>query len=157
MNNDQMRKSRLSRFVREIWDQGRIDAADDYLAPTYTIRHDPGDPWDGRVLDVIGYKERVRLSRAPFPDQQFDIQNLYADGDAVVMTWLWTATHLADIPGFPASGKVIRMSGVTAYFFDDAERITGHWQVTDRLGVFQQLQQNRLGAAVNAGAPNSES
>ncbi len=37
-------------------------------------------------------------------------------------------------------GRTIRMSGATAYTFDDEDRITGHWQVTDRLGVFQQLQ-----------------
>ena len=30
------------------------------------------------------------------------------------------------------------MSGATVYYFDD-EKIVGHWQITDRLGVFQQL------------------
>ncbi len=94
------------------------------------------------TLDLDGFRERVTKSRAAFPDQHFDIQGLYADGDAVVMTWLWTATHLGDIPGFPASGKTIRMSGATAYLFDDADRLTGHWQICDRLGVYQQLQRN---------------
>ena len=36
----------------------------------------------------------------------------------------------------------IRMSGATAYLFDDADRLTGHWQICDRLGVYQQLQRN---------------
>ena len=136
-------KDRLVAFVRQVWDEGDVDAAERYLAPRYTIYHDPGDPWDGCVLDLDGYKERVRLSRAPFPDQRFDIQGLYADGDAVVMTWLWNATHLADIPGFAATGKAIQMSGATTYFFAHGERLSGHWQITDQLGVLRQLQSNK--------------
>jgi predicted ester cyclase len=140
----QQLKALLAQFIRDVWDDGDADAAEAYLAPSYTIYHDPGDPWDGRVLNLETYKERVRLSRAPFPDQKFDIQNLYADGDAVVMTWFWTATHLGDIPGFPATGERIHMSGATTYFFSPAKTLTGHWQITDRLGVYQQLQNARL-------------
>ena len=96
-------------------------------------------------LDLAGYKERVKTLRAAFPDQFFDIQGLFADGDAVVMTWLWSATHKGDIPGFPATGKQIKMSGATVYYFDGS-RLTGHWQITDRLGVYQQLQRASTGA-----------
>jgi steroid delta-isomerase-like uncharacterized protein len=136
------RKQRLVAFISAVWDKGRADAADDYIAARYTIHHDPGDPWDGQTLDLAGYKDRVHRSRAAFPDQAFAIQALVEEGDAVVMTWLWSATHSSDLPGFPATGKTVRMSGATAYFFDSADRLTGHWQITDRLGVFQQLQAN---------------
>jgi steroid delta-isomerase-like uncharacterized protein len=136
--NGTNRKDILRRFLREVWSEGKIEAADSYLAPVYTIHHDPGDPWEKKKLDLKGFKERVRLSRAPFPDQNFDLQELFEEGNAVIVTWLWTATHQGDFPGFPASGKQIRMSGATVYYFE-GPRITGHWQITDRLGVFQQL------------------
>jgi steroid delta-isomerase-like uncharacterized protein len=136
------RKAILESFIREVWDDGDAEAAGRYLADAYTIHHDPGDPWEGQVLDLAAYKDRLRLSRAPFPDQAFDIQRLCADGDAVMMTWLWSATHLGDIPGFPATGKTVRMSGATAYLFTPDDRLSGHWQITDRLGVFRQLQAN---------------
>ena len=142
MMTDHARKQRLARFIREIWDEGNAEAADDYLAAAYTIHHDPGDPWEGRTLDRAGFKARVRQSRAAFPDQRFDIQALIAEGGDVVMTWLWTGTHRGDLPGFPATGKPIRMSGATLYRFDDEDRLTGHWQITDRLGVYLQLQRN---------------
>lgn len=146
MVDNQRRKEILTAFIQEVWNEGNLVAADKYLAAKYTIHHDPGDPWDRQVLDLQGYKERVRLSRAPFPDQRFEIQELFADGKAVVMTWLWTGTHLGEIAGFPATGKQIKMSGATVYYFEE-ERISGHWQITDRLGVFQQLRQ----AAASAG------
>lgn len=138
-------KEILREFVREVWSEGDVEASDKYIAPKYRILHDPGDPWEGRKLDLAGYKKRVRTLRAAFPDQVFDIQGLFADGDAVVMTWLWSATHEGDIPGFPATGERITMSGATVYFFE-GERLTGHWQITDRLGVYQQLQRARAGA-----------
>ncbi|WP_254621059.1 ester cyclase [Sphingomonas sp. CL5.1] len=136
------RKTRLKRFIELVWNEGKLDAADGYLAGAYTVVHDPGDPWEGMTLDPAGFKDRVRLSRAAFPDQQFDVQEMLADGGGVAMTWLWAGTHVGDLPGFPATGKPIHMSGATIYFFDDADRLTGHWQITDRLGVYQQLQRN---------------
>lgn len=145
MSIESSRKQRLVRFIQQVWDEGDADAADAYVADAYTIHHDPGDPWDGRVLDLAGFRDRVLRSRAAFPDQRFDIQGLFADGDSVVMTWLWSATHLGELGGFPATGKTVRMSGATVYGFDGDERLTGHWQITDRLGIFQQLQQNLSG------------
>ncbi|WP_199555630.1 ester cyclase [Sandaracinobacteroides hominis] len=136
------RKELLARFIRQVWDDGDAEAAGDYLAPAYTIHHDPGDPWEGRTLDLQGFRERLVQSRAAFPDQRFDVQGMFADGDGVVMTWLWEATHAGDIPGYPATGHRIRMSGATLYLFDAEDRLTGHWQIADRLGVFQQLQRN---------------
>lgn len=82
----------------------------------------------------------MRLSRAPFPDQRFTIQELLAEDDKVVITWLWSATHKGDLPGFSATGNQIRMSGATVYYIEGG-RLTGHWQITDRLGVYMQLRQ----------------
>jgi steroid delta-isomerase-like uncharacterized protein len=138
INDD--RKKILTQFIQEVWNEGKIDSSEKYIGPKYTIYHDPGDAWEKQELDLAGFKERVKISRAPFPDQRFEIQELFADGNAVVMTWFWTGTHRGDMPGFPATGKQIKMSGATVYYFD-GERISGHWQIVDRLGVFQQLRQ----------------
>jgi steroid delta-isomerase-like uncharacterized protein len=137
-------KKMLTEFTREVWSEGNVEASDKHIAPKYKILHDPGDPWEGRELDLAGYKERVKALRAAFPDQLFDIQGLFADGEAVVMTWLWSATHKGDIPGFPATGKQITMSGATVYFFE-GDRLAAHWQITDRLSVYQQLQRAKVG------------
>jgi len=136
----QSNKDNLRRFFEQVWDQGDETAVDAFLADSYTIQHDPGDPWHGKTLDINGFKERLRVSRTPFPDQKFNIQEMTEEDNRIAVSWLWTGTHKADIPGFPASGKVISMSGLTIYFFKEG-RICGHWQQTDRLSVFQQLSQ----------------
>ena len=66
------KKKILTQFTREVWSEGNVEASDKYIAPRYTIHHDPGDPWEGRELDLAGYKDRVKMLRAAFPDQLFD-------------------------------------------------------------------------------------
>ncbi|HWX90585.1 MAG TPA: ester cyclase [Rhizomicrobium sp.] len=136
------RKKLLASFIEEVWSQGRIEACDDFVGETYTIRHDPGDPWDGQTLSRDGFKERVRTSRGPFPDQRFTLVSILEEDDAVMIAWTWAASHKGDIAGFAATGARLTMSGLTIYDFDGGNRIRGHWQVADRLGVFRQLAQN---------------
>lgn len=143
------RKALLRAFIEDVWNSGDAEAAARYVAPRYTIHHDPGDPWEGRELDLAGYQERVRSSRAPFPDQRFRIRDLFAEDDRVVMTWEWEATHQGDIPGFPATGNPIRMTGATVYYVE-GDRFTGHWQIADRLGVYAQLRQGAGGGQTEA-------
>ena len=138
------RRALLTHFIEEVWNRGEVDSAGRYIAPRYMVQHDPGDPWDGRELDLDGYKERVRLALAPCPDQRFDLLAVIADDVAaiVVATWQWAGTHTGALSGFPPTGRALRMTGATVYSFDGDDRITGHWQVVDRLGVFQQLRRN---------------
>jgi len=88
---------------------------------------------------VTGFENRVRESRSPVPDQKFEIQELYERDDTVCITWFWSGTHKGEIAGFPATEKTLRMSGATVYHFENG-KICGHWQIADRMGIYQQLQ-----------------
>lgn len=136
--NTTKNKQTVERILTDIWSRGDTSGAADLIADRYTLFHDPGDPWEGRTLDRAGYVERVRLSRAPFPDQAYAVQSLIGDGNDVAVTWLWTGTHRGEIAGIRATGRLIKMSGATVYSFDGG-RAVGHWQISDRLSVFQQL------------------
>ena len=136
------RKKLLTKFIEEVWSQGRIESCDVFVGDTYTIRHDPGDPWDGQTLSREGFKERVRISRGPFPDQRFTLVSVLEEGTSVVIAWTWAGSHKGEIAGFAPTGTRLTMSGLTIYDFDEENRILGHWQVADRLGVFQQLTKN---------------
>lgn len=131
-------KTLVADYLHHVWNDGDIDACDRFLMPTYAIHHDPGDPWDGQTLSLAAFKDRVRTSRAPFPDQRFEIDEMIAEGSKLAVSWHWQGTFLADLPGFPATGKLVKTSGITIYH-TERDRITGHWQVTDRLSVFRQL------------------
>lgn len=130
----------LINFLEDVWNQGRVEAVDQYLSDSYAIHHDPGDPWDGKTLSVRAFKDRLVQSRAMAPDQTFKVEKMVEERQAIAVGWSWSGTHLGDIPGIPATGRRITMSGLTIYDFE-GDRICGHWQVADRLSIFQQLSQ----------------
>ncbi len=132
----------LRKFLDVVWNRGDASSLDEFLAPAYEIRRDPGDPWEGKTLSIKEFAERLRISRAPFPDQRFEIVDLFDGGDRIFVAWNWRGTHKGDLPGFPATDKIITMSGATVYYLEDS-KLCGHWQVADRLGVMQQLSAGR--------------
>jgi steroid delta-isomerase-like uncharacterized protein len=131
-------KALVAEFMDKVWTGGDYSELDRFLAPVYRIRSDPGDPWDGRSLTRDQFAERASVSRAPFPDQAFTVEEMIAENDCVAISWRWSGTHLGDLPGMPASGRHIKTSGLTFYYFEGG-KLCGHRQQTDRLGVFQQL------------------
>ena len=138
MSDTSFRKQRVLELLREVWGEGNLNRIEALIAATYTIHHDPGDPWHGRVLTIKEYVDRVIQSRAPFPDQKFDVVEVMEDGEKVAVTWHWTGTHLAEIAGFAPTGRKLVMSGATVYHFNGG-LLAGHWQITNRLSIFQQL------------------
>ena len=133
------RRDRLAEFLRRVWSEGETGAVGAFIADSYTIHNDPGDPWDGQTLSREGFADRLVKSRAAARDQVFTPLDMIEEGDRIAVTWSWTGTHLGDLPGLPATGRPIRMTGATVYGLDNADRLTGHWQIADRLGVYQQL------------------
>ena len=134
-------KTILAAFLERVWSTGEVEAVDEYIADSYVIYNDPGDPWDGQTLTREGFKKRLVTSRAMAPDQIFKPVEMIEEGNRIAVSWRWEGTHLGDIPGIPATGRRITMTGITIYSFDGA-RLSGHWQLADRLGVYQQLSAN---------------
>lgn len=67
------------------------------------------------------------------------MQEIIGEGDKVAISWYLEGTHKGDIPGLPATGKMVKVPGLTIYSFSKG-KITGHWQVIDRLGFLQQVE-----------------
>jgi steroid delta-isomerase-like uncharacterized protein len=127
-------------LLDKVWSHGELAAIDGLIASHYQIHCDPGDPWEGKILDIAEYANRVTILRAPFPDQIFHVNEIMEEDSKVIVTWNWHGTHKLSIADIPASNKSISMTGATVYYCKDGY-LCGHWQITDRLGVFRQLKQ----------------
>ena len=136
----------LANFMEAVWNRGDAAAVDRFLADQYVIHSDPGDPWEGATLSREEFKERLRTSRAPFPDLRFDIAETVAAGERVAIAWRMRGTHTGPLGPYPATGRPIDVPGMTVYYFRDG-RIAGHRQVVDRVAVAQQLGLGGAGAA----------
>lgn len=121
-----------------VWSRGDLRAIERLIAPGYTIHSDPGDAWEGQVLDRQEYGKRVQYSRSAFPDLAFTAHETLAAGSRVAVRWSAEGTHLGDLRGLRATGKRLRFSGQTIYELTDGH-VAGHWQVVDRLGFMEGL------------------
>ncbi|MBL0937644.1 MAG: ester cyclase [Gemmatimonadaceae bacterium] len=140
--------------MNAVWNRGDVEAVDRFLADEYTIHSDPGDPWDGATLSRAAFKERLTISRAPFPDLRFDLIDVIADNDRVAISWTMHGTQTGALGPMPATGRRINVQGMTVYYFRDG-RITGHRQVVDRVSVAQQLGLSGAGTSTGNGSHES--
>jgi len=125
-------KELARRFFEEIWNQGDEVAIDRYI-PLDAKGNDP-DFGSGRE----GFKAQWRKWRTAFPDLHFEIVDLVAEGDKVLTRWVLTGTHRGEFLGIPATGRAIKVAGMSLDRIEDglvAEGFDG-W---DALGLRQQL------------------
>ena len=131
-------KAVVSTLIEQVWNQGNVTKLSEVIAPAYRIHRDPGDPWEGKTLDLATFEQRLANARKVLPDLHFDLEDILADGDKVVVRWRYRATHKGDLPNFKATGQSVDVSGLTIYQLEDG-KITGHWQETDRFSMMMQL------------------
>jgi len=83
----------------------------------------------------------VRLDRgfaASFSDISYEVADLFAVDEKVVLRVATRATHTAPFYGIEATGRRVTITGIVIYRFADA-KIAESWGELDFLGLFRQL------------------
>jgi predicted ester cyclase len=123
----------VRRFFDELWTRGRLEVADELMAPEH-IHHLSGDDLGG-PQEV---KALVTFLRGAFPDLRFVIEDEVVAGDKVVVRWTAVGTHLGEFDGIPPSGRVVTWTGMDLVRLQD-HRIVELWGNNDALGLREQL------------------
>jgi predicted SnoaL-like aldol condensation-catalyzing enzyme len=110
----------------EGWNEASVDWVDELIAPEYTIHHDAGSQWDGKVLSRREYKDRLLSYRGV----HFDVVDTIAEGAKVALSVKMSAPA-ATGPDGEALRPAIETTGIVIYDFRDG-LIAGHWQVIAR-------------------------
>jgi predicted ester cyclase len=92
-------KDVVRRFINEVLIGGHLDQIDQVLAPGYVNR--------AFGVDLPAFKGMLRGLVAALPERRFDIEELIAEGDAVVARY---TNEMRD-----ATGKTISVRGLTYY------------------------------------------
>ena len=136
MKNKTMKnKEVIRRFDEEIINQRNLAALDEFVAQD-VIDHNvpPGFP-----PGIEGKRRFLSLFLNAFPDLHITIEgDIIAEGDKVAERWTLEGTHQGELFGIPATGKRIRVSGMSISRFVDGKQVE-HWAINDQLGMMQQL------------------
>jgi steroid delta-isomerase-like uncharacterized protein len=100
--------------------------------------YDEHSPFPGQPNGREGLKARAGALLAAFQPNVFNVRDVVAEGDRVVVHWTNTATHSGSFMGIPPTGKVLTISGIDIHRIRDG-RMAEHWHVVEELQMLQQL------------------
>jgi len=124
----------LRYWYQELWDNWNIAVADDFLTDDYHL-HAPGVPVP---LDRDTTKQVVAMYGKSFPDLKHTVDELIGEGDTLAARWTVRGTHKGEFQGIPASGKSVKLSGITVHHLKDG-RVRETWLVYDNMELLQQI------------------
>ena len=128
-------KTLLQRAAEEIYHEGNVDAADEIYTVDH-VRHDPTLPQPIEGIEAL--KERLRGLQAAFPDARLDVEDVVIEGERFANRWTMRATHQGEFAGVPATGKEVRLKGMSFGRVENG-KIAEVWDQVDALGLMQQL------------------
>ncbi len=127
-------KATLRRLLNEIWGKGNANAVDDLYAAHF-VDH---TPYPGTTPNREGIKQSLQFYRKAFPDSQFTIDDLVADGDRVAGRFTYSGTHKGELMGIPPTGKHVKIEGLALSRLEDG-KIVESWEIPDQQKLMEQL------------------
>ncbi len=121
--------------ISALYDQGlnkrNLQFLQDLISPEYTgIGGAKGAAaFEGPIIPLI----------KAFPDIQWKIEDIFGEGEKVVVRWKWLGTQTGQYNNLPATGKTISNDGMAIFEFKEG-KIIGSQVQTDRVGFLQQLE-----------------
>jgi steroid delta-isomerase-like uncharacterized protein len=106
------------------------------LISAQAIFHVPGRPEP--VIGPAGYLEVIGVMRGGFPDIQWTLEEMIAEGDNVAARFTMRGTHQGSFFGVPPTGKKITVQAMNFYRWANGQ-IVGERGQPDLLGLLQQI------------------
>jgi steroid delta-isomerase-like uncharacterized protein len=125
-------KAIIREFFEQVWNNGDEAAIGRFIAAD-AAGNDP-DFGMGRE----GFTRQWRKWQEAFSDLHFAIEEMIAEGDTVVTRWTLTGRQTGPFLGMPASGRAIRVGGMSLDHLRNGVLIAG-FDGWDNLGLRQQL------------------
>lgn len=126
----------MHRWFEEVWNQGKIETVNELLAEDAigVGQAEPGVKIHGPA-DFILFVHRIR---GAFPDIKVTVEHAFGAGDMVIVRWSATMTHKGDHLGIIASGKPVRITGMSMVRIREGKIAEG-WDNWDQLAMMQQI------------------
>ncbi|WP_158617947.1 ester cyclase [Chitinophaga lutea] len=122
-------KAAVRRLYEEALNKRNMTILPALVSPEYSLGDHQGP---------AGFEASLAPLIKAFPDMQWHIESIVAEGDQVAVSWYWEGTHAAQYLHYPATGKKVRNTGIGIHTFKDGKLFRSQL-MTDRLGFLQSL------------------
>lgn len=128
-------KELVRRLYKEVYVDWNMALVDELVSPQF-ISHD----WPkGSPTGPEGFRNFYSAIRSALPDARYEVDDLIAEGDKVVVRWRLLGTHKGAFGGIAPTGRSIALKGIAIYRVDGGKLIE-RWVVTDLQGLLEEIQ-----------------
>ena len=129
-------KAVCRRMLDQLYNQHRPDLVSEFFTEDLVLHL--GRASRDLPIGIEGFKERVTMALAAFPDMQIRVDDEIAADDKVVVRWTVTGTHQGKFGDIPPTGKAVTRAGVAIYRLVNG-KIAENWLFADDLDFMRQL------------------
>jgi len=129
-------KRLLGRFYKEVYVDWNMAVVDHVVSPEFTS-HDW--PQGGRT-GPRAFREYYSAIRSAVPDARYEVDDLIAEDDKVVVRWRLLGTHKGYFQGIAPTGRPIVLKGIAIYRVQDG-KLMERWVVSDLYGALEHIGQ----------------
>ena len=123
----------MRRFVEQVINNGDFPVLDEVIHPNYVYRSP-----DQVIQGPEALRDLFTAYRTAFPDLHIEIEDLVSADNKTVISFTLSGTHEGDLMGMPATGRQVKVSGMTLSHFENG-KIVEEWELLDQLTLFQQI------------------
>ena len=127
-------KELLRRFYKDVYVDWDMSLADAVVSPRFTSHDWP----DGGPTGPRAFREYYASMRAAVPDARYEVDDLIAEGDKVVVRWRLLGTHEGSFQGIAPTGRAITLKGIAIYRVDRG-KLMERWVVSDLHGLLADI------------------
>jgi steroid delta-isomerase-like uncharacterized protein len=124
----------ITRLFEEILNRRKLDLLDDIVAADYVDHY----PLAGRPPGPARVRLQMQNLFASFPDVDYSLEDLVAEGDLVAARYVLNGTHEGEFMGIEATGKRVTVRGMD-FFRVSGGLIAEYWECLDKLSLLRQL------------------
>ena len=129
-------KELVRRFYKEVYVDWNMALADQVVSPQFTSHDWP----QGGPTGPQAFRDYYSAMRSTVPDARYEVDDLIAEDDKVVVRWRLLGTHKGDFRGIAPTGRAIVLKGIAIYRVENG-KLMERWVVSDLHGLLEDIRQ----------------
>ena len=127
-------KELLRQFYKQVFCDWNMTMVDEFMSPDF-ISHD----WpEGGPIGPQAFRDFYAMIRSVAPDARYEVDDLIAEGNKVVVQWRMLGTHQGRFRGIDPTGRAVVLKGIAIYRVEDG-KLKERWVVSDLDAVLEQI------------------
>jgi steroid delta-isomerase-like uncharacterized protein len=135
VDTEALNSKQLIAFLDTVWNNKDLSAVDSFFSNTFTRRVNSVN----MATSKSELTANLQVYFTGFPDLRIEAEDMVAKGNQVYVTWTLTGTNTGVYGELQATGKKVRISGISRMDFDESGKIIHEDVVYNELSLLQQM------------------